>query len=139
MKRMSMGTIALAIKDIYLRIRCSAMVEYLMPGSYAGQIKDGDYVVKHTLTIVSLSGVGNVYELTHKTEEWVESGNDQNVLNVKTEKWYGAYDHRLRRLVDMDFQRTVAFIPENRSVVLETYAQVAARKSQLSSTLIQAQ
>ena len=139
MKRTTLRMIALAIKATFLRIRCSTVVEYGMPGHYVLEIKNSDFVEKHYLTIVSLSGIGNVYQVTHTIDEWRQEGSVQQYTHVKSETWYGAYDRNFRRLVDADFQRSVAFIPEERKVILENDMPITGVRKHFTATLNQVQ
>jgi hypothetical protein len=108
-----------------------------MPGTYVLEIKEGDYVIKHTLSIVGVSVIGNIYELTHKIDEWRETDSVQHIVHVKSEKWYAYYDPNLRRLIDLDLNKIVAFIPESGKIVFERRLSANTRKNHLSSTLIQ--
>ena len=137
MKSLTMRMLVFAIKSACLRVRCSAVVELGMPGNYVLEIKEGDYVIKHTLSIVGVSVIGNIYELTHKIDEWRETASVQHVVHVRSEKWYACYDPNLRRLIDLDLHKIVAFMPEQSNIIFERRLSTNARKNYLSSTLIQ--
>ena len=137
MKRTTLRMMVLVIKWAVLRLRSSAMVECSIPGEYVLEVKEDGCVIKHTLAIVCLSGIGNVYDVTHTIEQWREVDNVQERVHVKWEKWHGYYYSYLRQLIDADALRTVAFLPENRKVILEKHVPVDGIKNHFSNTLTQ--
>lgn len=120
LKRSQVGPVW-AFKGTIVHACCSLLVRYSFPGTYTSEEKDGEIVRRVTIIITCLSEIGNVYEVSYKVDVIQEAENIQHISNEYYEKWFGFYDRNIQRIVYLDGQKMVAYLPETRQLTYQSF------------------
>ena len=97
----------------------SNSIENSIPGVYTSEWQLLDHQLKDTLTISRISSFGNIYEVSYTMEKIQQEGNVRKSEYVRVDHWKAFYDFRLRHLVEINFNRSVFFIPEQHKALYE--------------------
>lgn len=106
--------------DAYRKALTAHFVEECIAGSYVSEVKLPERTVRGTLNISCLSSTGNIYEVFYKIDEMTEVGSVQQTRSLHEERWLGFFDSRVRLLIEMNLDKTVSFIPEQRRAVYQS-------------------
>jgi hypothetical protein len=106
--------------DAYRKALSANFVEDCISGSYVSEVKMPEHTVRGTLSISCLSSTGNVYEVSYQIDELTAAGNVQQTRNIHREAWLGFFDSRVRQLVEMNLDKSVSFLPEQRRAVYQS-------------------
>lgn len=108
------------LMDAYRKALSANFVEDCISGSYVSEVKMPEHTVRGTLSISCLSSTGNVYEVSYQIDELTAAGNVQQTRNIHREAWLGFFDSRVRQLVEMNLDKSVSFLPEQRRAVYQS-------------------
>lgn len=108
------------LMDAYRKALTAHFVEECISGSYVSEVKTPERTVRGTLNINCLSSTGNVYEVSYQIDELTEAGTVQQTRSVHREAWLGFFDSRVRQLVEMNLDKSVSFLPEQRRAVYQS-------------------
>ena len=120
LKRSQVGPIC-AVKGFIVNACCSLLVRYGISGTYTSEERDGQIIRKVTIIVTCISEVGNVYEVSYKVDVIQEADNIQHISNEHFEKWFGFYDRNIQRIVYLDGQKMVAYLPETRQLTYQSF------------------